>query len=192
MSETINWGPLDWRTMCLDIAGEHDDFDLVSATVRASPHPVVRIAIDASSDGKRAAYACLMMTPGEKPRVIYGQAWNVPMHAAEAWGIRRAVRRIDRRYPERRRLLIFTDSQQIAARPWNLRVQYRWVSRNTWVITELHKMANWLRRSMPNTKASWARTLQEVGLKRAGLVLTAQAENQDIEHRTMRRTEPVL
>ena len=51
----------------------------------SDPVPTVRVAIDSSSDGKRAAYACLVVAPGEKPRLIYGQAWHVPADKVEAW-----------------------------------------------------------------------------------------------------------
>ena len=119
--------------------------------------PAVRIAIDSSSDGHRAAFACLVMPPAEKPRLIYGQAWHVPMDKVEAWGIRRAVRRVDERYPERRRLLVFTDSHQMAIRTRGVRVQYRWISRKTWLIAELHRIANRLRRAMPEDEATWSR-----------------------------------
>ncbi len=72
--------------------------------------PLVKLVIDSSSDGRRAAYVCLMVSPPEKPRLIYGTARCISRSAVEMWGIRRAIRRANTRYSGQRPLLVFTDN----------------------------------------------------------------------------------
>ena len=73
----------------------------------------VKLVIDAPSDGRRAAYVCLMVSPPEKPRLIYGTAHGISTGRVEMWGIRRAIRRANIRYNGQRPLLVFTDNLSI-------------------------------------------------------------------------------
>ncbi len=104
----------------------------------------VKLVINASSDGRRAAYVCLMVSPPEKPRLIYGTAHGISTGRVEMWGIRRA----NTRYDGQRPLLVFTDNLSIVETRGSTHVQYRWLSRNERLMQHLHKAVNSLRRSI--------------------------------------------
>ncbi len=108
----------------------------------------MKLVIDSSSDGRRAAYACLVVDPPLKPRLIYGVRPCINMSGVEAWGINCAVRRTNARYQGLRPLLVFTDNLslvQIGRPGWT---QLRWLSRDEKLMQHLHKVANSLRRAM--------------------------------------------
>ena len=108
----------------------------------------IKLVIDASSDSRRAAYVCLMVSPPEKPRLIYGTAYGTPTGRVEMWGIRRAIRRANTRYDGQRPLLVFTDNLPIVETRGSTHVQYCWLSRNERLMQHLHKAVNSLRRSI--------------------------------------------
>ena len=110
--------------------------------------PPVKLVIDSSSDGRRAAYVCLMVSPPEKPRLVYGTGRGISGDTVELWGIRRAIRRANARYSGLRPLLVFTDNLPIVDTHGSTHVQYRWLSRNERLMRHLHNAANSLRRSI--------------------------------------------
>ncbi len=113
--------------------------------------PPVKLVIDSSSGGRRAAYVCLMVSPSEKPRLIYGTGRGISGDTVELWGIRRAIRRANARYSGLRPLLVFTDNLPIVETRGSTHVQYHWLSRNEKLMRHLHNAANSLRRSIcPN------------------------------------------
>ncbi len=110
--------------------------------------PLVKLVIDSSSDGHRAAYVCLMVSPPEKPRLIYGTARGISTGTVEVWGIHRVISRANIRYSGQRPLLVFTDNLFIVKTRGSTHVQYRWLSRNERLMQHLHNAANSLRRSI--------------------------------------------
>lgn len=110
--------------------------------------PPVKLVIDSSTDGRRAAYVCLMVSPPEKPRLIYGIGRGISGDTVELWGIRRAIRRANTRYSGLRPLLVFTDNLPIVDTHGSMHVQYCWLSRNERLMRHLHNAANSLRRSI--------------------------------------------
>ena len=85
----------------------------VSSTSEAGQ--IITLVIDASSDGDRAAYACVVAYGAEKPRLIYGVARHFEHGAVEAWGINQAVRRVNKRFGHTRDVLVMTDCRSLVA-----------------------------------------------------------------------------
>ncbi len=89
-----------------------------------------------------------MVSPPEKPRLIYGTARDISTGGVEMWGIRRVTRRTNIRYGGQRPLLVFTDNLSIVETHGSTHVQYRWLSRNERLMQHLHNAANSLRGSI--------------------------------------------
>lgn len=114
-----------------------------------SEAPPIKIFVDSSSDGWRAAFAALIVEDGVKPRLIYGSAWHVSFGVVEAWGIKRAMRRVNAAHKGVRPIIVFTDDQRLVLSRLGGGIRYCWLPRTDDVMRFLHKVANGVRRSMP-------------------------------------------
>jgi hypothetical protein len=110
--------------------------------------PPVKLVIDSSFDGRRAAYVCLVVDPPLKPKLIYGTAYHVGFSAVEIWGAKQAIRRVNRSYAGLRPLLVFTDNMGLVATRQTVHVSWRWLSRTERLMWHLDAAANALRRSL--------------------------------------------
>lgn len=109
----------------------------------------IQVYVDASSDGRRAAFAALILEDEKKPRLIYGTGHCVCTKDVEAWGIKRALRRINIEHQGARPIVVFTDAQRLVLERLGGHVRYCWVPRKDEVIQQLHWVANALRKSLP-------------------------------------------
>lgn len=109
----------------------------------------IQVYVDASSDKKRSAFAALILEDGKKPRLIYGTGHCVCQKDVEAWGIKRALRRINTEHHDARPIVVFTDARRLVLERLGGHVRYCWVPRRDEVIQQLHGVANALRWSLP-------------------------------------------
>ncbi|TNC95037.1 MAG: hypothetical protein FD119_2824 [Stygiobacter sp.] len=114
-----------------------------------SGSPCVKIVIDASSDGRRAAFVALIVVDGKKPRLIYGTGESVSFRDVEAWGIKRALRRVNIEHDGSRPIIVFTDAQRLVLERLGGHVKYCWLPRKNPLMQNLHRAANALRKSLP-------------------------------------------
>lgn len=73
----------------------------------------IKVFIDSSADGHRAAFVALIVEDGKKPRLIYGTGGSVSYSNVEAWGIKRALKRVNTEHHGSRPIVIFTDGQRL-------------------------------------------------------------------------------
>lgn len=109
----------------------------------------MEIWFDGSADGRRAAWAELILETGRKPLLIYGTADDIPCDNIDRWAAHQVVRRLGRA-PSGPVLVVSDREDQVSnlesRRP---RLIWAWRSHRHPVIRQLDRIANCLRRALP-------------------------------------------
>jgi hypothetical protein len=109
---------------------------------------LMEIWFEGSADGRRAAWAALILNVGRKPRLIYGTACNIPCSNADRWAARQVLARQGGMPPND--VMMVTDRQDNVTNPVNRRprLSWMWRSRRHPVIHHVDREANALRRGL--------------------------------------------